>query len=834
MEEQFDLGKNVEWARKNALNPFLNGLLLEPVQAAEQIVNAGAHACGSKDLLPKVELLEVDKAEPGSAEFWVQNISSGLSFVIPYAGAGKLASVGLRCTATALKLESAAAKLGAGKQVMNAALKAEQMLLSKPAANILGGVAYDGLKDLQEGQSRAGNMGRSAAQFGTFESMNAASKLIPQTGAVGFVIKHIVAPAAIGATGGITGSLAESTINNKHVNLKELAEHAISGGALNLVLPHAQEALYRHVGVPAILQTKGSMPVSDYAASKHWGGKSAVLDLLLSRNPLAKVKTGEHTEVVHKTGTITLRNGASPEELAHELHHLQKVRREGGNAGTVNSRLEAEKVARQIENRAANQTGSAEPRQNIKVNDIANEVTPNGLTYREHFRREVERTSKKSAEAETDFAAARRTGKKIEREESASKTENLTEFENTISVARNESNLALTCPPSCRAELGWEQLTPFSWQRQSNLSSTELKQALSAIPSHWERDSFFPGTYKKVEGNTRITLKQNESLSIQTEDSTYTLSKNGTEQIVDITYAKKNQAEVKQAEILAKTERFKQEQELQNKQYEEIRKKQDAHFEAIRERRKKDAEEFELIQRDPFLRAAHAWRDTEFDRSCPQDIIDYRHKMLNDALLEKGLIKTPLDIYENRPINQWLWEIYLNPQSFDKTVRHGLRENPDKSELHHKHMMDYLKLPEIDKLSCRGDEIRAGGESLVFPLENGKDVFKIMRPKFKEQLRDIAEYGKRPFDAELRSPITVHEMGATDKILTYKQEKLEPITENQYLANPAKWNALLKKISEAGYICPDIEGKWWQVGQNNRGEWKLLDYGAAIPKRAVY
>lgn len=822
--------KNLDWVRKNAVNPFLNGLLVEPAQAAGQIVNGAARACGGRDVLPKVELLEVDKAEIGSTEFWVQNISSGLSFVIPYAGASRIAGAGLRCTAMALRLESTAAKLGAGKQLMNTALRAEQILVSKQTANIAGSVAYDGLKDLHEGQSRAGNMGRSAVQFGTFETMNAATKFIPQSGAYGAVLKHVVAPALIGATGTIAGAVTESTINGKKIDLNEIANHAVSGGALNLVLPHVQQLPMRFTKAPSGFHINETMLASEYATKNNWAGKSPVLDLMIARNPLARVKAGEYNSADHSTGKISLRKDATPAELAHELHHLQKVRREGGAAGSVESRLQAEKLARQVENRAAKESNSSQPKQSIELKEIAAEKTPKGLTYKEHFRQEMERGS-----AQTDFAAVRRTGLKVSREGSQNKEVKQAplqhDFLKMSSLAHLSASEALSASAETRIALGWQETSPFIWERSFKMSSAEVKEALSATPDHWQRDSFFPGTFNSFEGTTKTTLKQNESLTIESSNSRYVLSKNGTEQIVDHKRAQLKQEEILSEEALARKQKHQEIQREADEHFKQVQQKQTELFKATKERRRKDAEDFNEIRRDPLLNAAHRWRDTKFDGTTSGDIIGHRYDLLNKALLNKGLIKTPLDLHENRSVEQWLWEVYLNPNSFDASVKHAMRENPDLSELHHKHILSYLKVPGLKSLYCAGADIRAGGESLVFPLANRKEVFKIMRPKFKPQYKDFESYGKRPFDAELLSPIEIHTIDSTEKIISYKQEKLEPLTEAEYQANPSKWKDLVKQIKDAGYRCPDMEGKWWQVGKNSQGEWKLLDYGAAISKR---
>lgn len=833
MSDKNAIAENLDWVRRNALNPFVNGLLLEPAQALRLIVNSAAHTCGANYVLPELELLETSKAQVGSAEFWVQNISSGLSFVIPYAGAGRLAGAGLRCTAMALKLESTAAKLSAGKEMMNTALKVEQLMVSKPAASILGGVAYDGLKDLHEGQSRAGNMGRSAAQFGCFESLNAASKLLPQSGPYSLLMKHLLVPAAIGATGATAGALTEAGIIGRNLDLNELANHAVAGGALNLVLPHAQETVMRHIRLPQVFQADTAVSATAYADRHNLHGKSSVLDLMLARNPLARVEEGEYTSAKHKTGKITLQSGATAAELAHELHHLQRVRREGGRAGSIDSRLHAEKLARQIENRAASQSGASDRHRDINIRKIANEKTPNGLTYTEHFRAELEGFSASPARAEVDFSGLIRTGKRTNREANenpSSRTSSLHSFESLSSIERIAVREALAASAAKRSELGWEQSLPFTWQRQSQLSSKEIDSALAAAPTHWKKDGFFADTFKTSDSQATKTLKIGKSLTIQTADSTYSICRNGIEQIVDRKNAQINYTESVNSKIESKRKDFEERQQDYNRLAKEQREEQRQLFEAKKEQGRKEAEEFQQMLRDPLFNAAYTWRETKFDGSVHPDMIQERFEKLHKAMLEAGLAKEALDLSETRTVEEWLWEIYLAPHSFNETVKHGMRENPDANELHHKHMMNYLKLPETKEQICSGKDIRAGAESLVFLLADGKDVFKIMRPKFKEQIHDIENYGKRPFDAELRSPIKWHKSTA-EVILTYKQERLETLSQLEYLANPEKWNALLKQISDAGYICPDVEGKWWQAGKNSRGEWKLLDYGAAIKKR---
>src|SRR5262249_55049847 len=121
--------------------------------------------------LPKVDLIEVPKAETYSKEWFAQSISSGLVSMLPYVVAGRVTAGILR---------------GAGGALEGTALElpglAAKVVASERTAMILGAGAYDGLTHPGKDAWRYALGGM--VSFSAFEGGNLLSRSLPLSSAL--------------------------------------------------------------------------------------------------------------------------------------------------------------------------------------------------------------------------------------------------------------------------------------------------------------------------------------------------------------------------------------------------------------------------------------------------------------------------------------------------------------------------------------------------------------------------------------------------------------------------------------------------------------------------
>lgn len=221
----------------DALKPIANSLLVQPYNALANVVNAVTKPVLGIEM-PKANPFDLPPAEFLSPEWFVQNISSGLSSAAVYYGAGKLAGAGL-------------GKL-AGEGELAAALA------SPRTGRIVGGMLFEGARDTNPGETHFGNLLGGAAAFSLFEGGNALSS---QWGA-----NKYLARALTGATGMTAGRIISQGVGTGTVpSWEDLGKTAVTGGAMNLLLPELQE---RIVSAPArTAQTVKLTPQPLFASS---------------------------------------------------------------------------------------------------------------------------------------------------------------------------------------------------------------------------------------------------------------------------------------------------------------------------------------------------------------------------------------------------------------------------------------------------------------------------------------------------------------------------------------------------------------------------------------
>jgi hypothetical protein len=205
------------WAEGNVINPFLNGLVVTPYNAAANAVN---FVTGS-EIVPKAGTLKVAEPDAMSGDWFVQNIAGGLGAIGPYVVAGKVAGAGMRGIGGKMAAESSAAAF----------------MKSDIAAQVVGAAALDYARDTREGETRFGNALGGAAAFYVFGKGNT----LAQT--ENFWLRQ-GARAGTGALGGMAGLTAAGLVSGHGLpEWKTLGEAAVAGGTMNLVMPPLQKAL---------------------------------------------------------------------------------------------------------------------------------------------------------------------------------------------------------------------------------------------------------------------------------------------------------------------------------------------------------------------------------------------------------------------------------------------------------------------------------------------------------------------------------------------------------------------------------------------------------------
>jgi hypothetical protein len=283
-------------AEENVLAPLFNAAFIEPCNTVSDTVS---RLSGHSQAF-RFKSLAVERCQPYSGQYWLQNIAQALGSVVPYALAGKFAGGNLR----AYKLSE-----------------------SEAAAQVAGAAFYDWLRTPNPGETRAGNAAGSAVAFGIFEGGNRLAAGTPLAG------KLLLRPltGAFGATAQLTVSHGAEWLAGKTPRQEELILAAVTGATLSSALPFAQEGL-RRVEDSANLALKLGIPAERHIAINYRLDQTQTvrfeLEPLLARNRWARVQSGaEQTAYFANRDMITLSNGqADLKLLIHELTHRAETR----------------------------------------------------------------------------------------------------------------------------------------------------------------------------------------------------------------------------------------------------------------------------------------------------------------------------------------------------------------------------------------------------------------------------------------------------------------------------------------------------------------------------
>lgn len=204
--------------REDVLNPALNSIVVEPLNAVVSSVNTISEQLNGAKLLPHKDDFYTGEPEFLSSKWFVQSASGGLALLIPYTLAGKAAG-GL--------VGKIGSRLNFGEQ-------ATRFLENEATLQILGAATYDGLRETRPGETHTGNALGGVTAFGTFAIGNALSKDLPLAGMIGM-------RTLAGAIGG-TAQHAVSAYwsGSKLPSVEEMRKATINGVVMSLVLPEGQ------------------------------------------------------------------------------------------------------------------------------------------------------------------------------------------------------------------------------------------------------------------------------------------------------------------------------------------------------------------------------------------------------------------------------------------------------------------------------------------------------------------------------------------------------------------------------------------------------------------
>lgn len=190
----------LDFLKNNVAAPVYNMILAQPYNALANIPNALLPA--NLDL-PKAPVAQMQPGKFGSGEWFVQNVSAGLS---------------------------AAVVFGLSAKFTGAAFRRAGLPINDSASLILSGATLEGLRDTQPGESHWGNLASGAVMFSTFEAGNHLAR-----GLTGWRLHG--ARALVGAGGSMAHALTASALSERKLNTDHLLENLGTGAVMNTALP---------------------------------------------------------------------------------------------------------------------------------------------------------------------------------------------------------------------------------------------------------------------------------------------------------------------------------------------------------------------------------------------------------------------------------------------------------------------------------------------------------------------------------------------------------------------------------------------------------------------
>ncbi len=299
--------------KENVVAPAFNAGVLEPANTVISGINAVYEATGlvsaskgsTAPLIKSFEHMHVAQAEFLSAGWAAQTVSGGLGAIIPYVIAGKAAGSAMRAGGSTLALEGGAARL----------------MQSQSLASVVGAFAYDGAREVRQGESRLGNSVAGAAGFGVFEVGN---MLAAKSGLVG----RIVTRTATGMIGGGVQTLTSTAIAEGKLADGETLTRAAAGGiVMSHALPVGQKVMARAADRFNLATGRG-VPLDRLVQTEFAGDASTspTFKNIVNENPWARIQSDAPQSLARGTKRVELEAGADAAKLGHELEHLSQKR----------------------------------------------------------------------------------------------------------------------------------------------------------------------------------------------------------------------------------------------------------------------------------------------------------------------------------------------------------------------------------------------------------------------------------------------------------------------------------------------------------------------------
>lgn len=377
------------WAKDNLLKPSWN-MGVSAYNTVGNVVNG----LSGKEVLAKATLAEMTPAEFGSKEYIAQTLSTGLSAAVVYGLAGKLAGGLLRAGGSALAVETRLASLVGPAN----SARAYGLGISEKTSQIIGAVAYDGLRDVHHGETRTGNMAGSLTGFLLFEHFN------PKTAKLSF-LPRLGTQALIGSGGAGMQHVVSARVSGHYLTGDELMQTMATGAFMNTALPVVQHGLSIGIGKVNTATGRGNF-LERHLKLNGLQEQSPTLDALAKQNPSLRIQPGSHNEIDYRQQKITISALKDASNLGHELAHNQWQKNnqikfqlaaeqlQQGNSQKSwelyrQARLESELHARRSEVVIAAESNTSKTVE-LDPRKIATASTPEGISYEALWRRDFE------------------------------------------------------------------------------------------------------------------------------------------------------------------------------------------------------------------------------------------------------------------------------------------------------------------------------------------------------------------------------------------------------------------------------------------------------------
>jgi len=253
------------------LKPLYNEAVAGPLNALRTVANPVVHAITGNDL-ERAPVLAVNEETTLSPAWFVQKVAGGVGSLIPYLAAARVTGGVLRNFGAAAGLDSVAAKLATSERF----------------ALVSGAGAYDFLRDDNpNGTSLRERVGNSLGGASAFYVFGVGNALTAEAG----LSAKIVGRAATGALGAEAQNVISAGVGRGQLpTVKDLSDAAISGGAMNLILPFAQEKITAGADRLNVWRGRG-IPAQRYIMNNDLAGRTDGLKEALDKAPFARIQT---------------------------------------------------------------------------------------------------------------------------------------------------------------------------------------------------------------------------------------------------------------------------------------------------------------------------------------------------------------------------------------------------------------------------------------------------------------------------------------------------------------------------------------------------------------